>query len=184
MASRRMFSKDFMLNDTFIELAHSTKILYFYLMSNADDDGFFDNVKTIIRLCGATENDLKILIDNGFVIKFDSGAYVITHWKMHNYIQGDRYHQTNYQNEFAQLSVNQHKKYMLMDTDCIQVVSAGKVSIGKDSVVENSLIQNSKGEIRQVVGKESLREKPTDKNGNELNDLENNEFRAFFNAKK
>ena len=119
MASRRMYSKDFILTDTFIELEHSAKVLYFYLMANADDDGFFENARTISRLCDTTANDLNALIDNGFIIKFDSGVYVITHWKVHNSIRNDRYTQTIHQNEFNQLIIDQANKYILVDTNGI-----------------------------------------------------------------
>lgn len=201
MASRRMYSKDFILTDTFIELEHSAKVLYFYLMANADDDGFFENARTISRLCDTTANDLNALIDNGFIIKFDSGVYVITHWKVHNSIRNDRYTQTIHQNEFNQLIIDQANKYILVDTNGIPngyqtdtngipTVSVGKVSKGKDSVIKDSISEvnlekTKKGELSQVREKESTREKTTDKNGNEQNsNLADDEYRAFFKQKK
>lgn len=200
MASRRMYSKDFILADTFIELEHSAKVLYFYLMANADDDGFFENAKTISRLCDTTANDLNSLIDSGFIIKFDSGVYVITHWKVHNSIRSDRYTQTIHQNEFNQLIIDQANKYVLVDTNGIPngyqtdtngipTVSVGKVSKGKDSIIKNSISEvnlekTNKGELSQVREKESTREKTTDKNSNELNsNLADDEFREFFTTK-
>lgn len=201
MASRRMYSKDFILTDTFIELEHSAKVLYFYLMANADDDGFFENARTISRLCDTTANDLNALIDNGFIIKFDSGVYVITHWKAHNSIRSDRYTQTIHQNEFNQLIIDQANKYVLVDTNGIPngyqtdtngipTVSVGKVSKGKDSIIKDSISEvnlekTNKGELSQVREKESTREKTTDKNGNEQNNnLADDEYRAFFKQKK
>lgn len=201
MASRRMYSKDFILTDTFIELEQSAKVLYFYLMANADDDGFFENARTISRLCDTTGNDLNALIDNGFIIKFESGVYVITHWKVHNSIRNDRYTQTIHQSEFNQLSIDQTNKYVLMDTNGkpngyqtdtngIQTVSIGKDSVGKDSTIKDSIIKvnlekTNKSEFNQVREKESLREKTTDKNGNEQNsNLSDDEYRAFFKQKK
>lgn len=200
MASRRMYSKDFILTDTFIELEHSAKVLYFYLMANADDDGFFENARTISRLCDTTANDLNALIDKGFIIKFDSGVYVITHWKVHNSIRSDRYTQTIHQNEFNQLIIDQANKYVLVDTNGIPngyqtdtngipTVSVGKVSKGKDSIIKDSISEvnlekTNKGELSQVREKESVREKTTDKNGNEQNsNLADNEFREFFSNK-
>lgn len=195
-----MYSKDFILTDTFIELEHSAKVLYFYLMANADDDGFFENARTISRLCDTTANDLNALIDNGFIIKFDSGVYVITHWKVHNLIRNDRYTQTIHQSEFNQLSIDQANKYVLVDTNGkpngyqtdtngIPTVSVGKVSKGKDSIIKDSISEvnlekTNKGELSQVREKESTREKTTDKNSNELNsNLADDEFREFFSTK-
>lgn len=200
MASRRMYSKDFILTDTFIELEHSAKVLYFYLMANADDDGFFENARTISRLCDTTANDLNALIDRGFIIKFDSGVYVITHWKVHNSIRSDRYTQTIHQNEFNQLIIDQANKYVLVDTNGIPngyqadtngipTVSVGKVSKGKDSIIKDSISEvnlekTNKSEFNQVREKESVREKTNDKNGNEQNsNLADNEFREFFSNK-
>ena len=193
MASRRMYSKDFILTDTFIELEHSAKVLYFYLMANADDDGFFENARTISRLCDTTANDLNALIDRGFIIKFDSGVYVITHWKVHNSIRSDRYTQTIHQNEFNQLIIDQANKYVLVDTNGIPngyqadtngipTVSVGKVSKGKDSIIKDSISEvnlekTNKSEFNQMREKESVRKKTTDKNSNELNsNLADDEF--------
>lgn len=200
MASRRMYSKDFILTDTFIELEHSAKVLYFYLMANADDDGFFENARTITRLCDTTANDLNALIDNGFIIKFDSGVYVITHWKVHNLIRNDRYTKTIHQSEFNQLSIDQANKYVLMDTNGkpngyqtdtngIPTVSVGKDSVGKDSTIKDNiskvnLEKTNISEFNQAREKESVREKTNDKNGNEQNsNLADNEFREFFSNK-
>lgn len=184
-----MYSKDFILTDTFIELEHSAKVLYFYLMANADDDGFFENARTITRLCDTTANDLNALIDNGFIIKFDSGVYVITHWKVHNLIRKDRYTQTIHQSEFNQLSIDQANKYVLVDTNGIPTVSVGKDSVGKDSTIKDNiskinLEKTNISEFNQARKKESVREKTNDKNGNEQNsNLADNEFREFFSTK-
>lgn len=200
MASRRMYSKDFILTDTFIELEYSAKVLYFYLMANADDDGFFENARTISRLCDTTANDLSSLIDSGFIIKFDSGVYVITHWKVHNSIRNDRYTPTIHQNEFNQLIIDKANKYVLVDTNGtsngyqtdtngIPTVSVGKFSKGNDSIIKDSinkvnLEKTNKSEFNQVREKESVREKTTDKNGNEQNsNLADDEFREFFTTK-
>lgn len=195
MASRRMYSKDFILTDTFIELEHSAKVLYFYLMANADDDGFFENARTISRLCDTTANDLNALIDNGFIIKFDSGVYVITHWKVHNSIRNDRYTPTIHQNEFNQLIIDQANKYVLVDTNGIPngyqtdtngipTVSVGKDSTIKDNISKVNLEKTNISEFNQAREKESVREKTNDKNGNEQNsNLADNDFREFFSNK-
>jgi hypothetical protein len=55
----------------------------------ADDDGFVSPRK-VLRMIGAGENDLKVLLAKGFVIPFESGVIVITHWKQNNYLRNDR----------------------------------------------------------------------------------------------
>ena len=99
MAQRRMFSKKIVETDFFMEMSPTAKLLYFYLNMSADDDGFVGNPKTIKLISGATDDDLKILIAKQFIIPFDSGVIVIKDWKIHNYIQKDRYNQTQYLDE-------------------------------------------------------------------------------------
>lgn len=94
MAERRMFSKKVVDSDIFLDMPLSTQCLYFHLALRADDDGFVNKVKRIMRMIGSNDDDLRILISKDFVKPFESGIIVITHWKIHNYIQKDRYRPT------------------------------------------------------------------------------------------
>lgn len=129
MAQRRMFSKKIVETDFFMEMSPTAKLLYFYLNMSADDDGFVGNPKTIKLISGATDDDLKILIAKQFIIPFESGVVVIKDWKIHNYIQKDRYNQTQYLDEKKQLLVEENGTY----TKCIQDVSSldTQVRLGK-----------------------------------------------------
>ena len=129
MAQRRMFSKKIVETDFFMEMSPTAKLLYFYLNMSADDDGFVGNPKTIKLISGATDDDLKILIAKQFIIPFESGVVVIKDWKIHNYIQKDRYNQTQYLDEKKQLLVEENGAY----TKCIQDVSSldTQVRLGK-----------------------------------------------------
>lgn len=150
MAERRMFAKKITESDAFLDMPSSTQMLYFHLSMNADDDGFVNNPKKIQRMCGASDDDFKLLIAKSFVILFESGIIVIKHWKMHNYIQSDRYRPTDYVDEKSMLEVKKNKAYTLdeskMYTKCIQDVSVGKDSIGKVRLGEDSIVKDSKGE--------------------------------------
>jgi len=146
MAERRMFAKTIVDSDAFLDMPLSTQALYFHLNMRADDDGFINNPRKIQRMIGCADDDLRILISKHFVIPFASGVCVIKHWRMHNYIQNDRYKETAYLEEKTQLSIKKNKSYTLnsktMDTECIQdgygletQVRLGKdrLEIGKDS---------------------------------------------------
>lgn len=150
MAERRMFAKKITESDSFLDMPSSTQMLYFHLSMNADDDGFVNNPKKIQRMCGASDDDFKLLIAKSFVILFESGIIVIKHWKMHNYIQSDRYRPTDYVDEKSMLGIKKNKAYTLdeskMYTKCIQDVSVGKDSIGKVRLGEDSIVKDSKGE--------------------------------------
>ncbi|MCI5543446.1 MAG: hypothetical protein MR405_06005 [Mollicutes bacterium] len=135
MAQRRMFNKSVTNNDKFLEMPDSSQNLYFHLSMNADDDGFVDNWKSIMRMTGHKDDDLKVLITKNFVIPFESGVIVIRHWRLNNYLQKDRIVQTNYKMEKSQLKVDENNVYTL-DTECIH--SIDKYSIDKYSIDNNN----------------------------------------------
>ena len=111
MAEKRMFSKAIIDSDDFLEMPVTARLLYYDLAMRADDDGFVNSPKKIIKFIGATEDDLNILFERKFIIVFDSGVIVIRHWRLHNYIKKDRYKPTIYQNEMSQISVGEDKLY-------------------------------------------------------------------------
>lgn len=103
MGNHRMFTNDITDSDLFIEMPLSAQALYFHLGLHADDEGFLNTPKRILRATGCNEDDLKLLIAKGFVICFDSGIIVITHWNLHNNIRKDRKKNTFFQSEKALL---------------------------------------------------------------------------------
>lgn len=135
MAQRRMFSRKITDTDKFIEMPATTQNLYFHLNMNADDEGFVDRVSIIQRMIGASGDDLKLLIAKGFVIPFESGVVVIRHWRIHNYIQADRFQPTIHQNEKSQIEYDDTKTANIKRLDeCIQNVYKAdtQVRLGKD----------------------------------------------------
>ena len=105
----------------------------------ADDEGFINNPKKIMRMIGASDDDFKVLIAKNFILTFESGVIVIKHWKIHNYIRKDRLINTNYQEEKNLLELKENDSYTLKTDICQSSGSQmsaqdrlGKVSIGKD----------------------------------------------------
>ena len=157
MAKKRMFSLLVIDTDTFLDMPLSAQALYFHLCMRADDDGFIGNPKRIMRLINASEDDLKILLAKGFVIKFDEvGVLVVKHWRIHNTIQSDRYTRTIYSDELNRLCINDNKSYALMDggnnleTKRKQIVST---DIGIDKGLEEDQEEDSdieQEELRRV----------------------------------
>jgi hypothetical protein len=115
MADKRMFSLKIVDSDLFLDMPLSSQCLYFHLSMRADDDGFVDNPKKIIKIIGANEDDLKILITKGFVIVFERGIIVITHWKINNYIRNDRRKETLYIKEKECLSETENGAYIRLE---------------------------------------------------------------------
>ena len=148
MAERRMMSKSIIKSDTFLDMPATTQNLYFHMLLDADDDGFINAPKSIMRMIGAKDDDMKVLAAKQFVIPFESGVVVIKDWKIHNYIQNDRYKPSTLP-ERDLLNIQKDKTYTLkgdvsrMDTECIQTVSIGKDRLGKDRLGKDRLGKDS-----------------------------------------
>lgn len=108
-----MFSNKVIGSDEFLEMPDSTQNLYFHLSMNADDDGFVDKVKSIMRMTGKKEDDLRILIAKKFIIPFESGVIVIRHWRVNNYLRSDRYRETQHLEEKSLLSTRENGEYSI-----------------------------------------------------------------------
>ncbi len=140
-----MFTNTITDSDLFLEMSLSAQALYFHLGLHADDEGFVSSPKRIVRATGCNEDDLKLLIAKGFVICFDSGIIVITHWNLHNNIRKDRKKDTFFKAEKALLSLN-NGVYSEIDnqktTNCLptdnQMSAQDKIS--KDKISKDKLI--------------------------------------------
>lgn len=113
MAQKRMFDKRVIDSDSFLEMPLTTQAVYFHFNMRADDDGFVDNWKGILRLIGGKEDDLRVLISKRFIIPFHNGVIVITHWKINNLLRKDRYVETIHQWEKNQLTTGENGEYLL-----------------------------------------------------------------------
>lgn len=165
MAARRMFAQTIIDSDAFLDMPLSTQALYFHLSMRADDEGFINAPKKIQRMIGCGDDDLKLLIAKNFIIPFESGVVVIKHWKIHNYIRGDRITDTVYTEERAMLAVKSNGAYTLqpdvsqlsdkcqadvsqLSDSCQPSGSIGKVRLGKDSLGKDSIGESGKPQKR------------------------------------
>ena len=138
MAERRMFAKSIVLSDAFLDMPLSARCLYFTLGMFADDDGFVGSPKGIMRQCGASQDDMKILLEKRFVLAFDSGVVVIKHWRINNYLRNDRYQSTTYLEEKETLTFDEKNAYTEKERE-YGIPSMGIPSIGKDSIGKDSI---------------------------------------------
>ncbi len=116
--------------DHFMDLPLSAQCLYFHMVVRADDDGFLGKQKKIMRMLGANEDDLFLLQTRGFVIPFDTGVCVITHWRVHNLIRSDRYNETIYKDE-KELLVSYQSTYQMAPQGRLVKGRVGKGRVGK-----------------------------------------------------
>ena len=106
-----MFAKTIIDSDAFLDMPVTARLLYYDLSMRADDDGFVNSPKKIMRMIGASQDDLGILILRKFILPFDNGIVVIKHWRIHNYIRKDTYNPTPYTDEMNMLTIDDNKAY-------------------------------------------------------------------------
>ena len=96
MAERRMFSKKVINSARFLRMPATSRLLYYDLGMQADDDGIVEAF-AIMRMVGANEDDLRVLEARGFVkvLNEDLVTYIID-WKKNNTIRKDRYTPSEY----------------------------------------------------------------------------------------
>ena len=143
MPEKRMFTKKITESDAFLDMPLSTQCLYFHLNMNADDDGFVNNPKRIMRFIGASEDDLKLLIAKAFILVFENGVIVIKHWRMHNTLQNDRYKPTDYQEEFSLLGLKDNKSYTWKQN--------GNILETQPNLTKHNLTKHRYGEYKNVL---------------------------------
>lgn len=128
-------------SDAFLDMPLSTQCLYFHLNMRADDDGFVGNPKRIIKIINASEDDLKLLIAKRFLLVFEDGVIVIKHWRMHNTLSQNRYHETQYLDEKALLKLKENGAYSFEggeNIDDSRLIGA-KDKYGKERRLTNGL---------------------------------------------
>jgi hypothetical protein len=157
MAQKRMFSLKIVDSDAFLEMPMTSQLLYFHLAMRADDEGFIGNAKSILRMIGCSNDDLKILIAKRFILIFESGVIVIKHWQMHNTIRMDRFNNTNYQREKSMLVLKENKSYTEIETtgnifgnQMATQVKLSKVKLSKDICIPSES-NNEKRETNKLI---------------------------------
>ena len=153
MAIRRMFAKSITDSDDFLDLPLDVQLLYFHLGMQADDEGFLNSTRKIVRMLGVEPDALKILCDTGFLIPFPSGVVAIRHWHVSNKLRKDRRMETQFQEERKQL-VLKFDMYEYGKEDENQMATQGRRgedSVGQDSggeerTEEASEVERSEGE--------------------------------------
>ena len=146
MANKRMFSIGIIDSDQFLDMSMEARLLYYDLGMRADDDGFVNSPKKIMRITKVTDKSLDELEDKGFIFRFASGVLVIRHWNINNNMRKDTYHETSYTEEKAQLVLDSasisplrneyvtdsSRDYNEDETECAEDVS--QIRLDKNSI--------------------------------------------------
>lgn len=140
MANRRMFAKSVTGSARFLRMPMSARLLYYDLGMQADDEGVVEAF-AVMRMTGASEDDLRVLAERGFVkVLNEDLVTLIADWKTNNLIKKDRYNDSVYHAllEGFQNGTQMEPTWNPSGTQMEPQVRLGKDSIGKDSIGEGS----------------------------------------------
>lgn len=148
MAERRMFAKTIVDSDAFLDMPVTARLLYYDLAMRADDDGFNNAPRKVMRTIGASPDDLNVLVARKFVIPFDNGVVVIKHWRIHNYIRKDTYSATAYKDQRKMLEFDENNAYRLKGAN---VENVHEPSTECQLLVDEPSTQDRLGKDREII---------------------------------
>lgn len=156
MANRRMFSIKIIDSAKFLKMPSSSRLLYYDLGMRADDDGIVEAFN-VLRMTGATEDDLRVLTAKGYIkILNDDLVTFITDWNEHNKIRADRKVDSIYKDLLLQI-VPEVKLLESKPRADRKTKNSGtsngqpKDGIGKDRIGKDKLVQDRIGEDNNKV---------------------------------
>lgn len=119
MAEKRMITKSILNDNDFLNLDNTTKILFIYLVANADDDGFVQRSIMIDRVINADDSNYEALEKINYLISIDREGMleVITQWNIMQTLRGDAYVPTRYLQQRSKLFLRKDFSYTLDEQD-------------------------------------------------------------------
>ena len=104
MANRRMFARTVTTSGRFLRLSAQSRLLYFSLGMEADDDGFVEGLSQLM-LSGSGMEHLEELEQRGFVqvCDWENLVVYIRDWRENNLIRADRYTPSVYRGVYPQV---------------------------------------------------------------------------------
>lgn len=145
MARRRMFANAIVTSAKFLRMPATSRLLYYDLGMAADDDGCVEAF-SVMRMTGATEDDLRVLASKGFVkvLNTDLVSYILD-WNTNNQIRKDRYIEGMYKH-----LIETTCDVLLQDGDEVETKCqpngnqmTPQYSIGKSSIVKHSTVEDN-----------------------------------------
>lgn len=155
-----MFTQKITDADPFTDMPSSAQALYFHLNLAADDDGFCNKIKICMQKAKAGDDDLRLLIAKSFIIPFESGIVVIKHWRMHNLLRKDRYHETDYIDEKEQLFIKENGAYTLNGKNKNKQLATEWQPNGNQMAPEDRLGKDSIGKVSIDKGLKDVSAEP------------------------
>lgn len=151
MAERRMFAKSVIGSGKFLRMPPTSRLLYYDLGMAADDDGVVEAF-SVMRMTGATEDDLRVLVSKGFVkVLNDELVILINDWKVNNLIKNDRYKPSIYKDLLVQFNGLPNGTQMEPEWNQVGTQMEPQVRLGKDSIDKNSIDKNKREYINNNI---------------------------------
>lgn len=164
MAIRRCFSKKIVRSDDFLDLPVTTQLLYFQLGMEADDRGYINNARSVIKLVGCTKGDLEMLIAKRFVLVRKETLILIKGWRINNTIQPTRISETLYVDDLKLLYLDEYGSYTEKETPEPVLLSicrqnADKLltqdNIREEKIIKDNLIEDNLGQSNLIQKNET-----------------------------
>lgn len=113
MAEKRMFSRAVVCSDAFLDMPSEAQCLYYQLNLAADDRGFCDCPRRIMRMIGASDDSMKLLIVKKFILipACNDQVIVIKHWRVNNNMRSQRFKETKYTDILNELFYDENNSY-------------------------------------------------------------------------
>lgn len=157
VADQRMIHRSVVCSDEYTELSYEAQALYIQLTIEADSFGFVGGIKKIMRSIGVGPDALEELVKARFVLRFDSGVFVIRHWMVGNgAFKNDRGYEAKYPKELAQLFVDYDLTYVLEDSSRIPDGFQMESPSTSTSSSTSSRVHNVTQVIRNALQKQGI----------------------------
>ena len=130
----------------------------------ADDRGYINNARSVIKLVGCTKGDLEMLIAKRFVLVRKETLILIKGWRINNTIQPTRISETLYVDDLKLLYLDEHGSYTEKETSepvlltiCRQ--NADKLltqdNIREEKIIKDNLIEDNLGQSNLIQKNET-----------------------------
>lgn len=164
---KRMINCDFVNASSFkLKISNRAKLLYFFMLTSADDKGFVDNADELIELLDSNdrkfdnesnmallpntfETAIAELLEKSLLYRFkdkhNNHIYLIKHWYLHNVIPKDRVRDSSYEKYLENMFVNDDGEYQkkqmphtcdTTDTQLSTQIKEKKRKINKSNIID------------------------------------------------
>lgn len=170
MAKDRCISSDILMNDNFMSLPNSAKVLYVYFNQETDNLGFVDNLSSIMAMTKSKQKDLDLLIEREYIVQIKDWLYLETHFRLNNKnLRPERGKRSRFAKHLEGFEVDDNGIYRIADKmteNCRQIV--GKMSEKcpknseqskvKENKVKENKINQSKLDLSHISTSDELKQ--------------------------